>query len=318
MRTFEKNGSCKYAQLKEHLVTEIQCGKFKAGDAFYTERELMEKHKLSYATVSRALKELKAEGFFSRVKGHGTFVTEKGAAAALQKAKLLDEPLYYARSNVRTIAGQAPESFFLHDEIQRGIINAYNGSVKIFSAEELEKILAENSSARAIIYNPSPEFFAKAQISGKIIAVNHRRDKNPAFKHNSVSWEMLLGVYELMSYLINDLGHRKVALIGGDRLDYHGDRYAGYQIGLKTADIDERKDYIIRGLRGSEEDGYSAMKQLLALPDPPTAVFADTDVKAGGAIKAAQDAGLRVPGDISVAGFDDKPGSEDFNPPSQQ
>jgi DNA-binding LacI/PurR family transcriptional regulator len=57
------------------------------------------------------------------------------------------------------------------------------------------------------------------------------------------------------------------------------------------------------------------MKRLLALREPPTAVFADTDVKAIGAIKAAHDAGLEVPADISIAGFDDLPGIEFSTPP---
>jgi DNA-binding transcriptional regulator YhcF (GntR family) len=313
MISFEKNGSCKYAQLKNHLISELRSGKFKAGDAFHTERELMGMYKLSYATVSRAVKELKQEGFFSRVRGHGTFVTETGALPASQK--IMDEPLCYIRSDIRKITGQSPDSFFLHDEIQRGVLNTYNGSVKIYSHEEFDDFFPRAENFRAVIYNPAPDMLAKMRSSGHVVAVNHKRLKEPVFRFNSVSWEMLLGTYELMSYFIRDLGHSKIAYIGGDREEYHTDRHAGYQIGLKSYGIEERNDYIIRGLRGSEEDGHNAMRKLLALPDPPTAVFADTDVKALGAIKAAQEAGLRVPEDISVAGFDDKPGSEDFNPP---
>ena len=78
MLTIKKNGLCKYAQLKEHLIAKIQCDKFKAGDAFCTELELMDRFKLSYATVSRALKEMEKEGFVRRVRGHGTFVTSHG------------------------------------------------------------------------------------------------------------------------------------------------------------------------------------------------------------------------------------------------
>jgi len=126
---------------------------------------------------------------------------------------------------------------------------------------------------------------------------------------------MLLGTYDLMSYLIRDLGHTKIGFIGGGTPTYHADRFAGYQIGLKSNNIPEKDEYIIRGLVGHEEDGYKAMKRLLALREPPTAVFADTDVKAIGAIKAAHDAGLEVPADISIAGFDDLPGVEFSTPP---
>jgi LacI family transcriptional regulator len=51
--------------------------------------------------------------------------------------------------------------------------------------------------------------------------------------------------------------------------------------------------------------GERAMKALLALPEPPTAVFAAADLMAVGAMKAARDAGLDVPGDLAVVGYDD-------------
>jgi len=117
-----------------------------------------------------------------------------------------------------------------------------------------------------------------------------------------------------MSYLIRELGHRKIAYIGGGRIEYHSDRYAAYEIGLRAFNIAYNENFIIRSLLGSREDGYNAMKKFLSLPDPPTAVFADTDLKAYGAIDAIKDAGLNVPEDISVAGFDDIPGSDVFEP----
>jgi len=55
------------------------------------------------------------------------------------------------------------------------------------------------------------------------------------------------------------------------------------------------------------ESGYQAMKQLLELDDPPTAVFCASDEMAVGAVHAVQDKGLRVPDDIEVIGYDDIP-----------
>jgi LacI family transcriptional regulator len=57
------------------------------------------------------------------------------------------------------------------------------------------------------------------------------------------------------------------------------------------------------------------MEQLLALPEPPTAVFAASDMMALGAIRAAAEAGLSVPTDISVIGFDDIQLADHMNPP---
>lgn len=315
MLTIKNNGLCKYAQLKEHLISEIQSGKLKAGDAFCTELGLMERFKLSYATVSRTLKEMEKEGFVRRVRGHGTFVTGYGVQNAGHRSAAR-ETLYLAAEAVDSVKATAPLSWFFYDQIQKGIINTYNGPVKITSIAEIFEKIGLGEKIISVLYDPDAETVARLRAAGCPYAlINHRRDRDPVFGINSVSWEMLLGTYDLMSYLIRDLGHSRIGFIGGNTPTYHADRFAGYQIGLKSHNIPEKDEYIIRGLVGYEEDGYNAMKQLLALREPPTAVFADTDVKAIGAIKAAHDVGLEVPADISIAGFDDIPGVELYTPP---
>ncbi len=316
MLTIKNNGLCKYAQLKAHLISEIQSGKFKAGDALCTELGLMDRFKLSYATVSRALKEMEKEGFVRRVRGHGTFVTGYGVQNAEQGRPATRETLYLAAEAIDSVKAAAPLSWFFYDQIQKGIINTYNGPVKITSIPEIFEKIGKGEKIISIIYNPDAETVTRLRTSGCPYAlINHRRDRDPVFRANSVSWEMVLGTYDLMSYLIRDLGHTKIGFIGGNTPAHHADRFAGYQIGLKSHNISEKDEYIIRGLVGYEEDGYHAMRRLLSLPDPPSAVFSDTDIKAAGAIRAARDAGLEVPADISIAGFDDIPGVELYTPP---
>jgi LacI family transcriptional regulator len=68
-------------------------------------------------------------------------------------------------------------------------------------------------------------------------------------------------------------------------------------------------------ISGNPRKGYEQMQQLLALPEPPTAVFAVSDRAAFGAMDAIKDAGLRVPNDISVVGIDDVRDSAYSTPP---
>jgi LacI family transcriptional regulator len=63
------------------------------------------------------------------------------------------------------------------------------------------------------------------------------------------------------------------------------------------------------------DSGGAAMRRLLALREPPTAVFAASDMMAVGAIRAAQAAGLRIPDDLAVVGFDDSQLAELVDPP---
>jgi len=108
----------------------------------------------------------------------------------------------------------------------------------------------------------------------------------------------------MVEHLVS-LGHRRIAHIIGDL--EHGAgiwRLAGYRDGLERAGLKEDPTYMVQG-RFSFESGVQAMRQLLALPNRPTAVFAGDDDMAVGAIWAATEAGVSIPGDISICGFDD-------------
>jgi len=76
-------------------------------------------------------------------------------------------------------------------------------------------------------------------------------------------------------------------------------------------DADER---LVREGDFQERGAQQAMRELLALPTPPTAVFAVNDLMAIGALVAIREAGLRVPDDVAVAGFDDIPAAQFVSP----
>lgn len=111
-----------------------------------------------------------------------------------------------------------------------------------------------------------------------------------------------------------DLGHRRVALIGGDTDDPMAftpplHRRDGYRDALQACGIDPDPSLEHLGYF-TVEGGREAARYLLALPEPPTAIFAESDEMAYGALREIRDAGLRVPEDIAVIGFDDQPLSE--------
>ena len=102
-------------------------------------------------------------------------------------------------------------------------------------------------------------------------------------------------------------GHRRIAVIGGDRKvsDISRLRYEGCQLSFGEHGIvfDPERDY--QGVRFSCEDGYKATKRLLKNGSEFTAIFAFSDVMAIGAIRALWEAGKRVPEDVSIIGLDD-------------
>ncbi|HLT11071.1 MAG TPA: LacI family DNA-binding transcriptional regulator [Micromonosporaceae bacterium] len=103
------------------------------------------------------------------------------------------------------------------------------------------------------------------------------------------------------------LGHRRIGMIAGPRrLLCSRARLDGYRAALDAAGTEVDEDLVRYGDFG-HESGLAAATALLEMPDPPTAIFAASDVMALGVYEAARRKGLRVPEDVSVVGFDDLP-----------
>ena len=114
------------------------------------------------------------------------------------------------------------------------------------------------------------------------------------------------GAYAMVRHLLG-LGHRRIASIAGsDRNVDARERLDGYRAALRDAGIQPAADLEVRG-NFTEHSGYEAAVELLRRKPLPGAVFVANDHMAVGALGAFQDAGLRVPLDMAVAGFDDIP-----------
>ncbi len=131
---------------------------------------------------------------------------------------------------------------------------------------------------------------------------------------NSVVVDNYRGAYLATKHLI-ELGHRRIAVIQGPR-KYKSltKRYYGYLNAMIDAGYDIDKHLVQAPLSsGVPNKGYREMKALLSIEHPPTAVFAVSDRTALGAISAIEEAGLKVPEDMSIAAFDNMP--QDAYPP---
>jgi LacI family transcriptional regulator len=120
------------------------------------------------------------------------------------------------------------------------------------------------------------------------------------------------GAFEATRYLL-ELGHRRVALIGGTE-GPGPRRMAGYRRALENAGIAFRPDLAAIG-GWNRHGGSTALRQLLAIADPPSAVFCANDLMAIGAFDAAREQGLRIPQDLAIVGYDDIDAAAMVNPP---
>jgi LacI family transcriptional regulator len=117
------------------------------------------------------------------------------------------------------------------------------------------------------------------------------------------------GTRALMKHLM-DLGHRRIGFVYGVEIEAQGsDRLGGYRESLEAAGI-AFDTSLIQPCGQLMEDGYHASLALLQQANPPTAIITINDLLGIAALRAAADLGLRVPNDLSIAGFDDIPFSK--------
>jgi DNA-binding LacI/PurR family transcriptional regulator len=130
----------------------------------------------------------------------------------------------------------------------------------------------------------------------------------------SVDVDNRAGAREAVKHLIR-LGHRAIACITNAPLAYTAseERLAGYRDALRDAGLELDDTFVVEGAFDAAS-GHRAMSELLSRARP-TAVFVASDVVAFGVVRALRDAGLHVPEDVSVVGFDDIPLAEHFAPP---
>lgn len=112
------------------------------------------------------------------------------------------------------------------------------------------------------------------------------------------------GAYEAVECLINE-GHKKIGIITGPDTSRPGhDRLKGYKMALSSYKIPVNDEYIVNG-KFREEWAYNAMKALMELNDPPTAVFTSNNMTTLGCLRYLKENGLKLVEDISLVGFDD-------------
>jgi LacI family transcriptional regulator len=197
----------------------------------------------------------------------------------------------------------------------------YRGIEDALAQREYSAILANTDDDRAMEQR-SIAMLRGRQVDGLILATARRDDpaiealaeagfpfmlvnRHTDVPHpNAVVPDDYAGAMAAVEHLI-ELGHRRIAHIAGsDEISTGHMRRTGYRAALERHGLPFEPELLAEGSY-RESGGYEAMRQLLSLGQRPTGVFAVNDLAAAGAIRAAQEAGLRVPEDLSIVGFND-------------
>jgi LacI family transcriptional regulator len=270
---------------------------------------------VSVSTVSRVLNEKDdiAPETYERVK---SIIAEMGYTSSLAARSMRS-----ARMNViGLIMPDAGEPFPI--EVMKGVNNAIaaldydliiytcGDNRKHFTADREKKfvsLLTNSITDGVIVITPAATHFTT---DAPVVAVDPHYGNN---EYPSVISTNKEGAMEAMNYLI-ELGHRRIGFISG-RFDLMSAdrRLRGYRESLAHAGIPIDPDLIVQG-DFTAGAGLKCARQLLSLPNPPTAIFAANDQSALGTYQAAQEVGLSIPSDLSIIGFDNIPEAAQSEP----
>jgi LacI family transcriptional regulator len=170
----------------------------------------------------------------------------------------------------------------------------------------VDRVLERGSSGVVLgLIEPAPDQLARlrhAQVP--IVVIDPLSDPPPdVVSVGTTNWA---GAYEATTHLL-DRGHRRIALVTGPPHHlYARARTAGYRSAMAAAGVEVPPELVRHGSY-DRASGAEQVRALFAAPEPPTALFICSDHMAIGGYEALAAAGLRVPGDVSIVGFDDLP-----------
>lgn len=131
--------------------------------------------------------------------------------------------------------------------------------------------------------------------------------------HTSINSTNVQGMHELVEYIYS-MGHRRIAYVHGEKSAVSEQRLTSFCKTLKDFGVDVPSEYLVGSAFQDVSRTKQCVKKLLDLPNRPTCIIMPDDYAALGGIEAIEAAGLRIPEDISIAGYDGIPLSQVVKP----
>jgi GntR family transcriptional regulator of arabinose operon len=307
----------KYQQLLERLERLIVTGEVDANTRLPSENELFDTLKISRSTIRRAFLELESRGLVYRRQGQGTFVGNRLLSPTAPAASVRPAKRSPGNGPVQVLLPTLSNE--IYPEIVRGIEEVAHehgcdvSTLTSWSDPDRERELLErlrDSPGRGLILEPARS--GSAEDRQRLIAPLQRLgrpvvlidDPFPEFDAPSILLDDFRAGREACRHFL-DLGHRRLAVFFKEGIAAGEERMLGFQHEAQEAGVGA--SVAVRTYREADEPslpGYRMTQELVASAHRPTALFCFNDDLALQCHRAATDAGLSLPRDLSLLGFD--------------
>lgn len=307
-------------QVKQQINWLIASGTIKPGDRLPSIRRLAAHLGINLHTVRNAYAMLESEGQVETRQGWGTEVLEIDMRRVAQAS-------ISVRSHTIGVIVPSLANPFYHQVLQGIQEVADRQQAMIFVCNSMDEpleawrlfnqLLSKGVDGIIVASQPFEQFFPdEGKSTGQeLTGVPYVSIDWPESPSYSVVMDLESASYQGTQHLVEH-GHRRIGLVTFSFFDPE-DRpeYLGYKRALEGAGLKVDQDLIAYMLGFGVDAGREAAAQLLKCPNPPTAIFAFTDLMAVGAMQTIKAAGLQVPQDIALVGFNDIPLASLVDPP---
>lgn len=299
-----------YRYVYDEILKELEEMKKRGETELLSEKEYCEKFDVSLTTVRRALEQLYLQNIIVKIKGKGSFISDKVRKLKCGENRfigVLMVPFDDVQNSVyeKKYKYKNPYAQKIYKTIFCELGSEYDLLIDTINNDELERKFPSSVLDKAekilIIGEIKRSTISFLQDRGKCVVVYNYYEKGISVAR--VNNDEREGYKNMTSYFI-DSGYRKIACING--VNFHSEaleRYMGFQEAMVVNDIYIENNFIKWGDM-TPESGYYLTKELLSLSDPPEVIVCVNDGVAKGAYDAISEKGL-IPGrDIVLAGHD--------------
>jgi len=299
----------KHKQLVEALKKDILSGKYGFNTVFPSERALIRRYRLSRNTVQHALAELALSGFITRLRGRGTFVTRQGAS---RKIGLMMPGVAYSEffppivSEVSRLAQRHEYALIFGD------MSSKRSSVRAAQALKFARELVCERVA-GVLFQPLEYLSTGEKVNGKLLTIFAEAKIPVVLIDSDVVPPPERSGYDLVGINNMDAGARlarHLLSVGARRIHFLQPPNSAYTVanrirGVMTAVVSEGGEFSLqKNVLTAEPNDGAALARHLSRGRPDAFICANDDDAAVFKL-TLEKAGLRIPSDLLLAGFDD-------------